>query len=329
LHKVPNVCIAKWGTHNVVRVLFPELGKVKNSPSLSRDEHQIFYEKGLRPAIQELLGDLSAEWPATYNDEMFRARGRNGQLSFQTKVVSAWHVPFLSALLRHHLDLNNVSWAKGLVFLHQIRGVKHSSFHSFNSDSATKALHMFVRANNLNYAIFSSGSWWFDVGIEIRSQAKNCLSWRTDSHFHLVQDALKINPNAASRITSLGSSKYTRDLVSHIPLVSGCRIEPGSQASGPYDIAYFQTYSTDKSLIYRQDQGHSGKFITCIDVLKGKGTNYIESLYNLYANAITDNNSHARLEVRVPLSHANTVLLDLDHNLLGNSLVSFPPVIWW
>jgi hypothetical protein len=314
----------------MIRALIPELCKAgRRTPFLSQDEQKLFYEKGLRPAIQHILGDISAEWPATYNDEMFRARGHNGQLSFQTKVVPQWKLHLLGDTIRYYLELNGSSWAKGLVFLHQIRGVKHSSFHSFDTDSADKALRSFLQESNLHHAVFGSGTWWVDVGIEISSPEKSCLSWRTDSHFHLVEAALEISANTACRITSVGSSKYTRDLVSHMPAVSGCRITPGPRACGPYDVQYFQAYSTDKALIYCQERGHSGKFITCTEVLKGKAKNYIQNLYNLYANAIDNNNSLARLEVRVPLCYATEVLLNLDDDLLQSSLVSFTQSIWW
>ena len=89
-------------------------------------------------------------------------------------------------------------------------------------------------------------------------------------------------------------------------------------------------YTTDKSLTYRQDQGHYGKFITCAGILKGKSTGYIKSLYELYRNAIKGSHSLARLEVRVPLAKAAEVLLySIDEELLRHSLVSFPPEEWW
>ncbi|RDB15070.1 hypothetical protein Hypma_005467 [Hypsizygus marmoreus] len=331
VHTIPNCCIGKWGTHNTLRVLIPELHHdQRSSQSLSQDELRIFYEKGLRPAVQQLLGDQAAEWPATYADEMFRARGRNGQLSFQTKVIPEWHLSELGDCIRACLAQNGCSWGNGMVFLHQIRGVKHSSSHNLDHDASQQAFEAFIADNNLDLtAIQSTGDWWIDVGVEISSEEANCLAWRTDSHFHIVKQVCDLADHVAARITAPGSSKYTRDMVSHLPAVSGCRISPGPRARGRFDVEYLQMYTTDKSLTYRQDQGHYGKFITCKDVLNGRSKEYIQNLYQLYRNAIRSNYSLARVEVRVPLRHACTVLLDLGEELVRGSLVSFTRTVWW
>jgi hypothetical protein len=115
----------------------------------------------------------------------------------------------------------------------------------------------------------------------------------------------------------------------HLPAVSGCRITPGRHGRGAPGVEYLQLYTTDKSHIYRLDQGHHGKFITCTDILKGKGVDYSRHLYELYRNAADKTHSLARLEVRVPLLHAPTVLLNIDEDLLYESLLSFSPRIWW
>ena len=84
IRKVPNLCVAKWGTHNMIRALIPGLyNQDQPSPFLSQEQQCTFYVCGLLPTIQRLLGHEAAEWPATYQDEMFRAEGRNGQFPDQ------------------------------------------------------------------------------------------------------------------------------------------------------------------------------------------------------------------------------------------------------
>lgn len=331
VHKVPNLCIAKWGIHNMIRALIPGLyDQHTGSPFLTQEDQVTFYEQGLLPAVQELCEDRSAEWPANYTDEMFRARGRNGGFSFQTKMIQSWNVERLGSTIRSKLRQAGIPWAKGIVFLHQIRGVKDSTFHSVNSHAADQAFNEFCDHESLDRAtIMSSGSWWIDVGIQASSVNKDCLAWRSDSHGHIVEEICKVRSSHAQRLTSIGSSQYTRDMTSHLPQVSGCRIEPGVQGRGPYEVAYLQLYCTDKSLTYRQDQGHHGKFITCGDIIKGKVDDYITSLYSLYINAMDNNNAHARMEVRVPVRFATMVLLDLDTEVICSGLVSFPSVEWW
>jgi hypothetical protein len=88
-------------------------------------------------------------------------------------------------------------------------------------------------------------------------------------------------------------------------------------------------YTTDKSITYRQDKGHHGKFITCQDVLAGKWEGYCSNLYDVYLAAIKDNFSLARIELRIPVRHAGEVLLGLEEETIRSWLVSFPPVVWW
>lgn len=266
---------------------------------------------------------------------MFRARGANGQLCFQTKMISDWLVPYLGDYIRDCLTQNGRSWGKGLVFLHQIRGVKHANTHSVSRTAARDALTSFISQNQLDPAIIRSpGSWWVDVGLEVGSTEGNCLAWRSDSHFYLVQKLLKTSVYRADKITTPGSSKYTRDMASHLTAVSGCRIAPGDLGRDAFRVGYFQAYTTDKSHTYRLDRGRYGKFITCDSILKGKAEDYVQNLYTLYRNASKNGNqSLARVEARCHVSQAAELFLNVSqanlNELLRDSLVSFPPDQWW
>ncbi|KAJ3494269.1 hypothetical protein NLJ89_g10846 [Agrocybe chaxingu] len=88
-------------------------------------------------------------------------------------------------------------------------------------------------------------------------------------------------------------------------------------------------YGTEKSVVYRPDGVHYGKYITCEDVLKGKADDYIVNLYRVYGDAIDNNWAMARVEVRVPFRYAADVLLDIDDNLICSSLISVDPVAFW
>ncbi|TFK60184.1 hypothetical protein BDN72DRAFT_905193 [Pluteus cervinus] len=330
IHRVPNICVAKWSTHNSLRVYIPELYDEGSAyPFLTQHQQATFYESGLRPAMEELIGDKVHEWPTTYEAEMFRARARSGALKFQSKIVPAWRVQEIGDALRRALEENGTNWHHGLVFLHQLRGLKHSSTHSMDGHSAEQALLAFSKENHLVDAGQLRGDWWIDVGLEIGSPDGHCLAWRTDSHFHVVQHVLDISNAGAERITSLGSSSYSRDLTSHLAAVSGCRIVPGVYTQGDSEAAYLQMYTTDKSLIYLPDGGYYGKFIKPSDTLSGKAMNFITKLYDLYVKASKKNSSLARIEVRVPIAQALAVLLDFDDDLIRESLVVIPREDWW
>lgn len=314
----------------MIRVLLPGLySEERRTPFLTQTDLATFYEKGLRPAVEEIGGDAVAEWPPTYSAEMFRARGKNGTLSFQTKTIPDWIIGALGDYLRASLAENHVAWGEGLMFLHQIRGVKASNVHTPTRTAASESLQELFAANNLTAECQTEGHWWVDVGLELSSLERKCLAWRTDSHFSVVKHVLGIPDRTAERITQPGSSKYVRDMTSHLTAVSGCRISPGIRAQGPREAVYLQLYTTDKSITYRPEGAHFGKFLKGQDILKGKADDYCHDLYEVYREASEKNYSLARIEVRVPFSKAADVMSTVNVETFRRGLVSIDPVIWW
>ncbi|KAJ3963519.1 hypothetical protein EV361DRAFT_874802, partial [Lentinula raphanica] len=174
------------------------------------------------------------------------------------------------------------------------------------------------------------GQWYVDVGMELVSQDLQCLQWSTPGHYFAVRDVLSISSEDASRITKLSSSKYSRDVVSHLMGVSGCRIEPGTRAQGPYEAVYLQLYTTDKALTYNPEGRHHGKAITTkLAMGQTQPADFINGLTHLYTNAMTRNASNARVEVRVPVHHATRVLSNSLSTDVITSLLSFQRSVWW
>jgi hypothetical protein len=160
-----------------VCALIPELHHDGHSPQLTPDEQKAFYEKGLRPAIARLTDLTASKWPATYEDEMFHARGWNGQLSFCSRVVGEWLISNLGDAIRDSLAENGCSWGTGLVFFHQVKWVKHPSGHTLNAARSKEALHCFLEENNLSYnKIVNNGFWLINVGLKISSTYHHCLA---------------------------------------------------------------------------------------------------------------------------------------------------------
>jgi hypothetical protein len=152
----------------------------------------------------------------------------------------------------------------------------------------------------------------------------------TASHHRLVGNALRIAPAVATRITTLGSSKYSRDIASHLPGVSGFRIEPGRRAEGPYQVAYLQSYTTDKSVTYHPHGRSHAKEVTIRQAMgKEQPVPFLLDLYGAYEEAAKNISSNARLEARVPFRFAKEVLIDVDENIFLESLFSFSTRQWW
>lgn len=330
VHRIPNFEFGYWGQRHTIHIFFPGLvAEERQGIQLSKAEKMSFYEDGLRPSIATLLPQGVSDWPATYDSEVFRGSKRSGGISYQTKVLPQWILPQLSGVIRTNLAEKGVDWAEGFFFTHTIRGTKHGTQHSMSRAAATTTLEEYLLDAKIPPEATWDGEWWIDVGVELSSENR-CLQWRTASHFHIIKEVLRISETHASRVTTLGSSKYSRDLVSHLTAVSGCRIEPGSQAKGVHEAVYFQMYTTDKALTYHPDGRTHGKAIT-MDAAMGKTQppTFVEGLFNVYTTAIADNSSNARVEVRVPFVHAETVLTRLSIEVARSSLLSFSRSDWW
>ncbi|PPQ74580.1 hypothetical protein CVT25_004848 [Psilocybe cyanescens] len=342
IHKVPNICLGKWQTHNMLRVIIPGLFREGRSSCPTQDEQRMFYNHGLLLAMRFLLNNDGVEWCPSYDDEMFRARGADGKLSFQAKKLPAWSVDHLAGKIREYLQFNGCPWYDGIVILHQIRGVKHSTEHGLIPNATTSALIKFLQENHLlslvdnNITEFTSSQqsqWWIDVGIEVSSTSSHCLQWKSNSHADIVQQVCRVSEATAVRLTKVTRPSYRRDLAQHLMDVSGFRLIPGERGQGVFECQYMQAYTTDKAVTYcptRSNPSRPGKSLTALQIMRGSGRSYMSGLYDLYKNCRENNYSLARLELRVPLKYAHTVLYrDIDDHLLRKSLLSFDRPAWW
>jgi hypothetical protein len=303
-----------------------------------------FYDLGLRSYAEDALPDQVSDWPAGYAAENFCATKSSGQRAYRSVVMPEKAVPGFGDQLRGHLRRNGVDWAEGLFFMHTIRGIKLGTQHEKTRSDAELALQSMLINLHLPpdkppngedsdshqplYRPYSEGSWWIDVGLEYSSQWGRCLQWMTGSHRDVVKEALRIDDLHASRITSLGSSKYSRDLASHLPAVSGCRIEPGALAKGRHEAAYLQMYTTDKSVTYQAKEKKKATSITMNKAMMGAEV-FTSGLFETYHQASTEISSNGRIEVRVPWRFKTEALLDIDSTVICDSMLSFSKEEWW
>lgn len=339
VHKVPNICLGKASDHSLIRVLLPGLYSPNRTSSvLTQAEQADFYESGFRPAMAWLFDANETpasinEWPNNYANEMWRARGLSGTLAFQTKTCPHYFASGIADNIRQCLrNAGHAQMAAGLLILHQIRGVKHVYIHQMTHEAAEAKFWSFCTDNGLDPdTFFNEGRWWLDIGLEIASNVLDdfCLSWRTDAHYHVLRHVAGLPHEQAHRITKVGSSKYTRDMTTHLSAVSGCRIAPGPRARGPYGLSYFQLYGTDKSIIYRPDRNFTGKAMTVSLYLKGGAEKWLDCCYANYLGAIELNNASARVEARVEARYYLNVLLDFPRDLIRQSVVCINPVVFW
>ncbi|KAK7458684.1 hypothetical protein VKT23_009683 [Stygiomarasmius scandens] len=333
LHRIPNFELGYWGHRYMVYIFFPSLldsPKYKSTQGcrLTHAQKAEFYELGLRPAVKEILSSDVFDWPPSYHTENdFRSKKRSGASTYQTKLFPDKELYKFTGTLQSHLQQNDVDWADGLFFVHVIRGVKHATRHSLTARGADAALEDFLNEAGVDTTV---GSWYVDVALEVSSDEEQCLQWMTSCHASIVQEALQISERNAVRITSLGSQCYSKDIVSHLSHVAGCRIEPGSRAAGPFDVLYVQLYTTDKSVTYAPEGRHHGKALEVSDAMgKDQPPKFLNELQKAFTSASTNTSSNARIEVRVEFEHATSVLLGFDLDIISSSLLAFERDEWW
>lgn len=285
------------------------------------------------------------DWPATYDGEVFRAANRGGGVSYQTKEVNDLVVPELVGEIRMQLDNNDVEWGDGAFVIHMVRGTKASTKHTVSEGAARRALKEYLDGMDIN--LLDEERWYIDVGIEISSGIDNCLQWLTTSHSHLIKFCIQNDDRNANRISTLGSTKYNRDISSHLPQLSGCRVEPGKMAEGIHHTVYYQQYTSEKTLTYNPGKGFHAKNIPMKEAMgRTQPCKFVNDLYQTYLDAKEDNASAARIEVRVPVrgyficmdqdgeeiyegDHGSSVMTRVSDSLLKRSLVSYTKETWW
>jgi len=265
------------------------------------------------------------DWPPTYNAELFRAsKPATGGFSFGTKVLPGWSATEFGERLRYFLAENGVEWAEDMLFQFQVRGVKGGTFHGCNRLAARTALDELLS----DYTIDEEDQWFIDVGLEFSMpDPARALLWRTDCHTHVVSHLFANNFELAAKITAFGSKYYSRDLSSHLPDVSGCRVRiaefSDDPVRNPSGIKYIQMYTNDKALTYQLANGRHSKHLTGNGALKGDPPQFVRGLFDAYMDAAPHNHVNSRIELRVPLSNACEVLTSWPNDLLSRTMMKF------
>lgn len=303
----------------------------RKSSYVSQEERRIFYEKGLRPALVDLLVDRANEIPATYSMEMARAKAHNnGAHKFASKTLPAEHIRLLGNRIQYHLVANGFNWGTNIAYLHEIKGVKNTFYHPFNRDEneSKDRLYALLERNHLKEDVIGRANWYVDVGVEISSPEGLSLFWRTDSHYHLAMKLLEVDGAVADRLTSRSSTKYYLDTTSHIVDAAGFRLTTGKHC-GPRNYHYIQTYQTDKHITARKDGFYHGKYFTAQDIIQNRYKPYLKTIFNIYQQASEENHASARLEVRVDIAFAPIALHECETTSIRDSLLAFPTSTIW
>jgi hypothetical protein len=291
------------------------------------------YEKGLRPCITRTLPETALNLPPKYLSEFHNTAGADSRA--RTRALHSVTLPSSSLAqfasnLRLQLRLNEVEWAKGLFFLHTVCGIKRDTKHRKTRKAARSAWFRALKRAKIPVEATNYGSWWIDVGLEFRSEQGQFLQWITDYHGCIVQEVLGISISTAKRITTLGHHGYSRDIACHLAEVSGCRLEVGIQHGGPSRAAHMELSTTLIS-------GAHHPAVPALTIPQAMETRHqppqsVIDLFNAFRGQRETQNwlqsNAARIELRVPLKHAEDVLIDIDEDIIRESLVSFSRQEW-
>ena len=346
-HKIPNARLGVWGDNlGTIHIFFPNLANdLLNSGQMDQPFTGIFYEKGLRPCIAEILPGVALNWPPDYLTAVSRAceeldtnsiPGRN----FRSEMIPPSLLGKFVSKLCQQLELNEIGWAEDFFFVHTVRGLKHATRHPKTQEAvglAALALDKALKIAHIPLHATSYGSWWIDVGLEFSSKKGECLQWMTEAHNDVVQHALGIDPITAKRITTLGNQKYSRDLEGHLPGVSGCRVETKIQYGGRLGAAYLQLLTTERSAMHvpsRIPDEPVSIFETMGDgypAYPGPVTFNMDRIttYLDAARTATQVLTNARIEIRLPLKTAKDILMNVDDHPFRKSLLSISRLHWW
>ncbi|KAF8871325.1 hypothetical protein BD779DRAFT_1680483 [Infundibulicybe gibba] len=327
VNQIPNFMLGSWGQLHQIFIFFPSLAtEDRQDPQLAAEEMAIFRLCCLYSAINKLGGG-----PNFQLTEMLGTVSRPEHELRGNKVMPARSAMHLCHQIRQNAMVAGVTWASDIFFAHIIHGAKRAIHHMKDPHLAKEALAAHLSDVGLPKNVAEIGEWWIDVGLEIASAEGMCLQWSTSSHSYMAQAVLQVNERDANHITSIGSPEYTRDLASHLPSVSGCRIEPGPRYGGCYEAKYFQMCTTDGTLAYAPKGKCYGAALTIADAMGlTQPPEFISGLCDVYKlNASNGDTSNARVEVRVPLEHALGALQTLDPAMVSACLMGFTPRDWW
>lgn len=325
-HHVPNICLGVVGVRTKLRMFFPALYEENNpdrSVELTLEQKTAIYNDGLRPTLQSLNPDTMTNWPTTYESALTRAKKRDNRYQYGTR-------PFPSQMVhRFGYELPRLlaaahPWARDIVFMTQVQGVKEANQHQPDDHRAAEEA-MSVLLSDLHPELLTEPQCWVDVGLEL-SEPGFSYQWRTDAHSAIIHHFTCLTPVQAASYVNRPSRQYSKDISAGLMHVSGFR---GAFNLGHRDPVYIQTYTTDKALIQQLDGGRHGLAMSGKQLMQGSPPEYMQNIFALYFDARENHDCAARIELRVPIRYGTRAALQFPVELVRESILAFPREDWW
>lgn len=322
-HRVPNSSLAELPDRGRLRVFFPGLYTENCAVQLDTDMLSEVYG-AMVAAMRWIDYASSMRWSPTYRAAVaiaLKANNRDMQWSNHPIARENANV-FVSSFIIYLRQ--RVDWAEHMVFQVQVQGVKDLYQHARQHHAADSQLDTLLQPYDT-----SKGLWWIDVGLDIY-MPDYVLQWRTTSHPNVIAHALRIPLETARRACHISKRGYHRDISAHLPDLSGCRVALKPREGGEVQAAYGQLYSSDKNLQAHKSRHSSAKLITGHMAIKGQPPGIFIEFYSMNQEAAASLSVSVRIELRVPLHHERSVLMEaFPEWLLNASLLIFKRRVWW
>ncbi len=324
------MALGKADRRHITRLFFPRLYKKMGNPAISSETRELIYDKCLRPAALAVHPTDQSRWPITYSAAMTLYRDKKGTFHFGSIDLPARLTgKFGARLLELFEEHDNL---KDAFFVHEYRGTKSSSHHDPGDADARKASLNDV-LDLFHIQLLDPDQWVVDVGLEIRQEG-HVLQWLTEAHQRILAYLL---PSASEdHIAAIlkSQTQYHRDISMQLGQLGGFRASPGTRGKKD-QVLYSNVYTTEKSATYQLHEGifRRRKPWHLLPSSISQLVKDMKRIRDIFCSCAGNGNEglegNARLEIRVPLNLACTVLVDLPYDIIETAVASFSCQIFW
>ncbi|KAG8711487.1 hypothetical protein FRC08_015830 [Ceratobasidium sp. 394] len=352
LHKIPNARFFEMEPQALVRVCFPllEPGPGKSN-CVPEGKLKLLYDHAVREAALDTLPEeLTATWPAEWDDERFRAagNGRGRPVQHTGRDVHSAYLNRFVARMRQLVDAKEeLAWARSFVFLLEMRGLKtrDGSMHappepdSVVRDGFVDADNPRVRAveqilSAFHTADFEPGCWFIDLGLNFKVPSPHggydCPLPAVEAHASILAHILGADMATCIDWVRGRGGHYQRDELAQLKAVGGFRfVNPDAAETG---IHYIQLYTSDKSITYNLNLAHKARRITTRQVLDDWDKvrkDHFQPILAALENASAAHDMSSRIEVRIDTDQFPFAQQRVPDELARGWHFAVPPKRWW
>lgn len=342
----------------VTRVVFPHAYSGSNRPyQLSQETLQTFANGVVLPAYRDAVQEHTGHVAPSYQAEMVRIQGSNtGGFRPGTVDVPSFRLPAFAR--RVLLYCEAIPEFRDAFFLHEFRGLKGRAPHSPQNRAERKGA-MNLALQEVDPALMRPEEWMVDVGLEVRDLRGRVMCWTDKGHQALIAAVLGVSREQASNLTR--SEDFQVDMIAQTGTLAGFHTTVPRSLSRATGAVYMQAYSTEKTIHYNADRRLRTSYQrrNCGSLLPSALRKTVKSLgpilevltacmgeseYQLSEEDEDEDEEEeevivgrdgrpqeasARVEVRVPITRAEDVLLDLPYQVIHDATVSYLPIEFW